>query len=145
MKRRFLAGLLAGLVIGYISHKQVVLRQKEYVFTTVRDTVTIVRPVPVAAVPETVRVETVRLLSAAGDSVAARVPFTSVVYAGEGYRARVSGFRPSLDSLVFERAVVTPLPRPKRWAVGIQAGIAATPKGVQPFVGIGVTYKLYEF
>lgn len=144
MKRWFLAGLAVGLVAGFLCQRQSVVREKEYIFRTMHDTVTITRAVPVA-IPETVRVETVRLVSDSGDSVSARVPITSVLYTGAGFRARVSGFRPQLDSLVFERSTVVVQQRPKRWALGVQAGLAATPKGVQPFIGIGITYKLYEF
>lgn len=31
---------------------------------------------------------------------------------------------------------------PGKWSVGIQGGVGVTPKGVQPYVGVGVTYRL---
>ena len=141
----FLAGLIAGMILGGVFSAPRKITQKEYVIHTVHDTITISRPAPVA-VPETIRIESVLLESAQGhDSVAVHLPITSVLYTGDGYRARVSGFRPALDSLIIDRVTITRQPKPKRWALGIQTGVAATPRGVQPFVGIGITYKLIEF
>ncbi len=31
---------------------------------------------------------------------------------------------------------------PKKWSVGIQGGIGITPKGLQPYLGVGVTRRL---
>lgn len=146
MKKMFFFGAAIGILIGLALTPKPKTKH-EYEIRTVRDTVTVVKPVAVA-VRETIRVETHTFSAPGGDSVRAIVPITSVLYTGEGYRARISGFRPSLDSLVFEHAVssVTVKPqKPTRWAVGIQTGVAATPKGIQPFVGIGITYKLLEF
>lgn len=141
----FIAGMIAGLIGGSLLTTPRKICEKEYVIRTVHDTVTITHPVAVA-VPETIRVESAMLAPEMGeDSVAVRIPITSVLYKGEGYRARVSGYRPQLDSLVIDRVTVTERLKPKRWAIGVQAGVAATPRGVQPFVGIGVTYKLIEF
>ena len=30
-----------------------------------------------------------------------------------------------------------------RWNVGIQGGVGITPKGVQPYIGVGVSYRLF--
>ena len=29
----------------------------------------------------------------------------------------------------------------KHWTIGLQAGIGLTPKGVQPYIGVGVSYN----
>ena len=147
MKKTFLTGALFGaLAAALILHPlRCTPPAREYVYATVHDTVTVDRPVPVA-VRETIRIETHTFTSLDGDSVKAVVPFSALTYSGPGYRAYVSGFRPRLDSLVFEHTTTQILPsKKKRWAVGIQAGVAATPKGIQPFVGIGITYKLFDF
>lgn len=87
--------------------------------------------------------------SATGDSVAVKVPVSQSVYAGESYKAYVSGFRAVLDSIeVYStrtESLVTVPPRRKRFAVGMQAGVGVTPRGVEPFVGVGITLKLWEF
>ena len=31
---------------------------------------------------------------------------------------------------------------PKKWSVGIQGGVGITPKGLQPYIGFGVTRRL---
>ena len=31
---------------------------------------------------------------------------------------------------------------PGRWSVGVQAGVGVTPKGLQPYIGVGLTYRL---
>lgn len=141
----FIAGLITGLIASSLLRPGYKFTEKEYIITTVHDTLTITRPVPVA-VPETIRIETANLPMANDtDSVAVLVPITSAVYSGDGYRARISGYRASLDSLTIDRVTVTHRPKPKRWAIGLQTGIAATPRGVQPFIGVGLTYKLVEF
>lgn len=67
---------------------------------TVRDTLTFVKPVPV----EVRTVDTVWLHSS--DTVAVPVPIERKVYEDKDYRAVVSGFRPSLDSIaVFPKTV----------------------------------------
>lgn len=87
--------------------------------------------------------------SADGDSVAVKVPVAQRVYAGDSYTAYVSGFRAVLDSIeVYStrtESLVTLPSRRKRFAVGVQAGVGVTPRGVEPFVGVGITLKLWEF
>lgn len=72
------------------------------------------------------------------------IPITQKVYKDSAYTAWVSGYRPSLDSIKVTNSVVTrDVVRPaKRWGVGIQGGVGITPKGVQPYVGVGVSYRI---
>ena len=35
--------------------------------------------------------------------------------------------------------------KPKRWGIGVQGGVGITPKLVQPYIGIGVSYNLFTF
>lgn len=76
------------------------------------------------------------------DSILVEVPITQVIYAGDDYRAWVSGYEPKLDSIEIYRRETTIRPRTKRWSVGLQAGYGMTPKGFAPYVGAGVSYKL---
>ena len=88
------------------------------------------------------------------DSAEVIVPITQTVYEDSTYTAYVSGYRASLDSLIFRmpREVTTitntHYQKPKRWSVGIQVGYGMTLKGTPqfaPYVGIGVSYNLFSF
>lgn len=68
--------------------------------------------------------------------------------------AWVSGIDPRLDSLRLtsprtiistERHTLPASPAPKRWGVGISAGVALTSRGATPYIGIGVTYTIKSF
>lgn len=88
------------------------------------------------------------------DSAEVIVPITQTVYEDSTYTAYVSGYRASLDSLIFrmprELTTITNThyQKPKRWSVGIQVGYGMTLKGTPqfaPYVGIGVSYNLFSF
>lgn len=88
------------------------------------------------------------------DSAEVIVPITQTVYEDSTYTAYVSGYRASLDSLIFRmpREVTTitntHYQKPKRWSVGIQVGYGMTLKGTPqfaPYVGVGVSYNLFSF
>lgn len=88
------------------------------------------------------------------DSADVVVPITQNVYEDSTYTAYVSGYRASLDSLIFRmpREVTTitntHYQKPKRWSIGIQVGYGMTLKGTPqfaPYVGIGVSYNLFSF
>lgn len=72
------------------------------------------------------------------------IPISQKVYRDSMYTAWVSGYRPSLDSIKVVNSVVTrDVVRPaNRWGVGIQGGVGMTPKGVQPYVGVGVSWRI---
>lgn len=89
------------------------------------------------------------------DSTDVVVPITQTIYEDSTYTAYVSGYRASLDSLIFRmpREVTTitttiPVQKPKRWGVGIQLGYGVTinsqPKFV-PYIGVGISYNLFSF
>lgn len=102
------------------------------------------------------RVDTV-LLPIPGDTVEVPVlvPISRKVYEGEDYRAVVSGFRASLDTLDIFRKTQTvtntvvqrvEVPgKPKRWGIGVSAGYALTPQGVKPYIGAGISYSFITF
>ncbi len=74
------------------------------------------------------------------DTIRIRLPIENKHYTAESYDAWVSGYEPSLDSIkVYQREVK---PKQSRWSVGVQGGLGITPKGVQPYLGIGVSYRL---
>lgn len=72
---------------------------------------------------------------------------TQRMYEDSLYRAWVSGIQPNLDSIEIYRTTTviekeTVVPDRRRWGVGIQGGTALTPGGIQPYIGIGVSYNL---
>lgn len=119
---------------------------------TITDTVTIVQPaareslvvshrrviVPVIRDSVVMRDSVVLLV----DSLEAALPITRKTYSDSSYTAWVSGFEPQLDSIrVYPRTIVRQQPA-KRWSVGVQGGVGLTPKGFQPYIGVGVAYKI---
>ena len=79
------------------------------------------------------------------DSVEVVLPIEQKVYADSTYKAWVSGFDARLDSIqVYQPTryiTITTEKEPSRWSFGLQGGVGITPKGVQPYIGVGATYK----
>ena len=98
------------------------------------------------------RVDTV-LLKVPGDTVEVpvMVPISRNEYEGEDYRAVVSGFRVSIDTIdTFRKKQILTntfiqrgeVPgKPKRWGISVSAGYALTPQGVKPYIGAGISYS----
>lgn len=88
----------------------------------------------------TARVDTIII---ARDSVAVEVPIEQRTYEGEHYRAVVQGFQPELVSIDIRLPEIA-APKRKWWSVtvGPQVGYGFTPKGWQPYAGIGVSVGL---
>lgn len=110
---------------------------------TIRDTITRPNPKPAENKPD-IRHDTIRLR----DTIPVPVPIEQKVYADSDYRAVVSGWHASLDTIsVYPKTIVItetapvkiPAP-PKRWGLGVTAGYGVTPRGLEPFVGIGVSW-----
>lgn len=116
------------------------------VIEVVRDTVVISRP----QIIRTVELRTIEVAAAradsTGDTAAVLLPVETRLYEGPDYRAWVSGWNPTLDSLAIIRPttfITRTAPAAsstRRFNFGIQAGIGMTPKGLQPYLGIGVGY-----
>lgn len=112
------------------------------------DTITRVKPVYIASTP-IVRYDTLRLR----DTIAVPVPIERRVYADSNYRAVVSGWHPSLDSIsVYPKTRVITIERERvekersRWGLGIQAGAGLSANGAAvPYVGVGVQYNLFSW
>lgn len=116
------------------------------------DTLYIERPQPVTVrkvIVDTVYLPAVDTAGHAADSAQVLLPIETKVYEDSTYRAVVSGYRVTLDSLqIFARhhesVIRTEVVRTKpagRFSitVGPQLGVGYTPKGVQPYIGVGVT------
>lgn len=135
----FCAGFLAGACLcGRVETRSGALR-----VLTRCDTVRVTAPARTAV--RWLKADTVWLsVAERPDSVRAVLPCEQAEYSGDGYRAYVSGFSPRLDSIVVLRSVSSVLPatRQPRFALGIQAGYGITPRGFQPYIGVGVSYSV---
>lgn len=115
----------------------------ETLLHVVRVPVAVPRPVTPAdtlSLPDTLR----------PDTVWAELPITQRRYADSTYTAWVSGYAPRLDSIHLRpvHTVVTirrEAKKPRRWQFGLQGGVGMTPEGVQPYIGIGVSYNILAF
>lgn len=145
------------LLVGKSSHSGQI-KTSDTTRVTIIDTIPYLHPVPKDSI--VVRYET-RLLPTKRDttmqtdcidSVKVEIPITQKRYADSTYTAWVSGYNPTLDSIRIyprhEAITITNTIRqkPKRWGVGLNVGYGFTPKnGMQPYVGIGVSYNLFTF
>lgn len=149
-----LALIAVAFLLGRRSVKPEIVEIHRTDTVVVRDTVR--ETVLVPKVRYLTRVDTV-LLPVPGDTVEVPVlvPISRKVYEGEDYRAVVSGFRASLDTLDIFRKTQTvtntvvqrvEVPgKPKRWGIGVSAGYALTPQGVKPYIGAGISYSFITF
>lgn len=99
-----------------------------------------------------VRRDTVCLTQA--DSTELTLPITQKRYEDSLYTAYVSGYMPSLDSITLYRTreyttLTRTLRQPiRRWGIGIQAGYGlqlSTDPRLRPYIGIGVSYNIWNF
>lgn len=91
----------------------------------------------------------VSIVKMSEDSLAVAIPISQSLYETDDYRAYVSGYNAKLDSIFIMSKITTVRIRdpvkPKRISIGLQAGYGMTPKGFQPYVGIGVSVNLFSF
>lgn len=98
-------------------------------------------------------VDTVKVIDTLISRDTLYIPITQRVYQDSSYTAYVSGYLPSLDSIeVYNRTVyrdittiTSPKPRPKRWGLGVQAGYGIGTNGLQPYIGVGLSYNVFVF
>lgn len=80
------------------------------------------------------------------DSVKVQIPISQKVYEDTLYKAYVSGYEPKLDSITIKQRTtyITHTIRDKesRFGIGLQAGYGLTPKGMMPYFGVGLSYRL---
>ena len=91
------------------------------------------------------------------DSVFISIPKEEKVYEDSTYRAVVSGYMPSLDSISIFQATkyitttITIPQKTRRWGIGVQAGIGLQygtfhkQMDVGPYIGVGVSYNILTF
>ena len=86
------------------------------------------------------------------DSADVIVPITQKMYGDSTYTAYVSGYQPSLDSLIFrmpkEVVTIKEYSKPKRWSVNVRAGYEIPLHGTMhptPYIDLNVQYNLFSF
>ena len=145
----FICGLWLCLLITRCTNKAA---SEQPLRDTIVDTIKVVKPIAVDSVVtryKVVNVERVKdttivneVSEVVFDTIRVRLPIESKHYTAESYDAWVSGYEPSLDSIkVYNREVIVK-PKKSRWSVGVQGGVGMTPKGVQPYIGVGIGYRL---
>jgi hypothetical protein len=85
------------------------------------------------------------------DTILVEIPIEEREYKGKDYRAVVGGYNPYLKSIeVYPTTkyinTTETVTKRKRWGfgVGVQGGYGYTPKGFQPYVGLGFSFG-YSF
>lgn len=157
--KRLLLTLTAVLCIGFLAgwFSRVPARVEDFIekvdTLVVRDT--IMRDRPVFVDRYLTRIEQVPLpvhdTTVVRDSVLVDIPIETRVYEEDSvYRAVVSGWKPSLDTLLVynttrEVTKFVPVRDPRRWGVGLTAGYGVGKGGLTPYVGVGITYNLVNF
>ena len=143
----FICGLWLCLLITRCTNKAAT---EQPIRDTIVDTIKVVKPIAVDSVVtryKWVNLEKVKdttivneVSEVVFDTIRIRLPIESKHYTAEGYDAWVSGYEPQLDSIkVYQREVKT---KQSRWSIGLQGGVGMTPRGVQPYIGIGIGYRL---
>ncbi|MCM1066089.1 MAG: hypothetical protein NC418_00765 [Muribaculaceae bacterium] len=136
----------AAFAAGWYAHPEVRRERSVEVLRRI-DTVRVVQP-EVLLIKQLAPVAEALPAVGTHDTVLVEVPRTQVVYEQPDFRAYVSGFRPALDSIeVYRHSTTIEMPRCKapRFSVGLQAGYGYTPRGFQPFIGIGVSVNIASF
>jgi opacity protein-like surface antigen len=131
------------------SAEQATTTTTDTVYIHTVDTVTIREPHFTACT--FLRTDTVQLISTTTDTVRVQLPIQQRTYQDSTYTAWISGYEPRLDSIeVYQQlstvTITNTITKPaKRWSVSASAGMAATPKGVQPYIGVGIGYSIIRF
>ena len=107
----------------------------------------VTRTVPVVTQSYRAPRDTASVKNGSSDSATVMLPITQKMYSDTDYRAWVSGYEPRLDSIkVFPRTVTvreTIYKPPSRFSIGLQGGYGITPKGLQPYIGVGVNVRIF--
>lgn len=111
---------------------------------TIVDTLIITKPIPVYI--HTIDTMYIHTTDTSNNEVVVALPREEKVYEDSTYRAVISGYMPTLDAMeVYARnnivKIKEQMPSP-RWSWSIQGGVGITPKGLQPYIGFGASYRL---
>lgn len=109
------------------------------------------RPMPVkTTIVDTVRIPVVKT-ETIHDTTYVIVGMESKVYEDSLYTAWVSGYRPSLDSIVIHQVnryypvYIEQKAERDRFNIGVSGGYGVSKDGLSPFIGITFGYTLFSF
>jgi hypothetical protein len=152
------AALVAAFLFGRVTVKNapIIEERVDTVVVYKIDTITRNKPVYVTnRVVDTMLVQ-VRDTLMLRDTVYMALEREQKEYTDSLYRAWVSGYQPTLDSiLIYATTKIVEIERvidrkPKRWGLGVSAGFGATVSrdrtvNLEPYIGIGINYNLVSW
>lgn len=134
--------LISSFVLGYrinsiIAKDESILTDTVIVVDTVRDSV----PIPI----KEVITKYVQLSDTIVHNDTIYIPIIQKEYTTDNYHAWVSGYKPSLDSIiVFPKTMyITKKVPDRRFGLGIIGGYGIGQNGLSPYIGIGVYYRIW--
>lgn len=136
------AAFICGRFCGQISHDA-----PQVDTLTIHDTIRIQGPRDTLYLPS---IDTIRIPVPVHDTLDRvdtlwmELPRERVQVSDTAFTAWISGWRPALDSIEVYTTTTTitkQLPAP-RWSLGIQGGVGITPAGLQPYLGVGISYRI---
>ena len=156
--------LIAGVFVGGFfagKGKREIIEVRDTVtkIETYRDTITIVKPVPVKeTVHDSILVPVVDTMCIR-DTVYISLPMERKEYRDSDYVAVVTGYRPELESIsvfpitkvVTQTITIHDKSKPKPWGVGVQVGfggmygISSRRVDYGPYIGIGFSYNVIRW
>jgi len=152
------AALVAAFLFGRVTVKNapIIEERVDTVVVYKIDTITRNKPIYVTnRVVDTMLVK-VRDTLMLRDTVYMALEREQKEYTDSLYRAWVSGYQPTLDSiLIYATTKIVEIERvierkPKRWGIGVSAGFGATVSrdrtvNLEPYIGIGINYNLVSW
>lgn len=142
---KMLLAIMLGFIAGYVLAPVPRAKAPEIKVFTRTDTLRVTVPEVLVVRDKNVVRERLVLVADTTDSVEVKVPVQQSVYRGDAYRAVVSGFMTSLDTIEIFQPVTTVRHEyrdKQRVSIGLQGGYGFTPKGFQPYLGIGITVRI---
>lgn len=142
----FLAVLVASFFLGRHTKEGTEILKRDTVTIVKTDTLrlTEIKPVKVRT-KDTIYIPISDTLTIR-DTTYMVLPREEKTYQDSNFRAVVSGFRPSLDTIdIYKKTVyknIYQTEKSKRYGIGVIGGLGYSDQ-VRPFIGIGVYYKLF--
>lgn len=112
------------------------------------DTIIVVDTI-IARTPAPARDTLIRYEKLAGDTIIRNdtiyVPVVQKEYVTDNYHAWISGYKPSIDSIVVypKTTYITKKVPARRWGLGVTGGYGIGRSGLSPYIGVGVYYRIW--
>ena len=144
-----LLGISIGLLIGRRMSGPAEIVEIEKIKTVKSiDTVEVPEPIPYL-VENTDTMYVTQMYIDNGEPLEVPLIKQTVTYSDSTYKAVVSGYNPKLEYIETYNTThyITEFvqKKKKKWGLGIQAGYGIGRNGLQPYVGVGVSYNLIRF